>query len=90
MIHELRTFAVTLATNGKVVAQGGGWNVLGSPLLAAAYLLRLLEDPWFEPIAAGELVTTGTLVSPPLIHPGETWTTELSGIELPGLQLRLE
>ena len=61
--------------------RGGGSNVLDSPLLAAAHLLNILKSqPQFEPIQAGELVTTGTLVSPPpLIHTGETWITELQG-----------
>jgi 2-oxo-3-hexenedioate decarboxylase len=90
LVRELRTFTITLSTNGKVEAQGGGSNVLGSPLLAAAHFLSLLKDQRFEPLAAGELVTTGTLLPPPLIRACETWTTELSGIDLPGLQLRLE
>jgi len=91
VIRKLRTFTITLATNGKVQGRGGGSNVLDSPLLAAAHLLHLLKDQYlFEPVAAGEIVTTGTLLSPPLVRAGETWITELSGIELPGLQLHLE
>jgi 2-oxo-3-hexenedioate decarboxylase len=90
VVHKLRTFTITLARNGAVLAQGGGGNVLDSPLLVAAHLLKLLErQPQFAPLEAGELVTTGTLVSPPLIRAGETWTTRLSGIELPGLNLHL-
>ncbi len=62
--------------------------MLDSPLLAAAHLLQVLKhQALFEPVQAGELVTTGTLLSPPPIHAGETWTTELSGIELPALRL---
>jgi 2-keto-4-pentenoate hydratase len=91
IVRKLRAFTIKLTKDGKVEAQGGGSNVLDSPLLAAAHLLNILNSqPRFEPIQAGELVTTGTLVSPPLIHNGETWITELSGIELPGLQLHLE
>jgi 2-keto-4-pentenoate hydratase len=90
-IRKLRTFTITLAKNGKVEAQGGGCHVLDSPLLVAAHLLHLLRDQQlFEPIEAGELVTTGTLTSARPIRAGETWTTELSGIELPGLRLDLE
>jgi 2-oxo-3-hexenedioate decarboxylase len=89
--RKLRAFTITLAKNGNVEAHGSGSNVLDSPLLAAAHLLRVLEDrPGFEPIRAGELVTTGSLTSPGRICVGETWSTELSGIELPGLHLRLE
>ena len=91
VIRNLRTFTITLGRNGQVEAQGGGGNVLDSPLLAAAHLLHVLKyDQRFEPVQAGELVTTGTLLSPPLVHAGETWTTELSGIDLPGLRLHLE
>lgn len=91
LVRALRTFTITLASDGAVHAQGGGGNVLGSPLLAAAHLLKVLKaQQQFEQIHAGELVTTGTLVSPPPVHPGETWTTALSGIELPGLHLDIE
>lgn len=91
MVRKLRTFTITLAKNGKLEAQGGGSNVLDSPLLAAAHLLHALEEqPGFEPIQAGELVTTGSLTSPAPIRSGEAWNTELSGIELPGLHLRVE
>jgi 2-keto-4-pentenoate hydratase len=91
LARALRTFSIALARNGRVEAQGSGGNVLGSPLRAAAHLLKVLESqPAFDPIQAGELVTTGTLTRALPIQAGETWSTELSGIDLPGLQLRLE
>jgi 2-keto-4-pentenoate hydratase len=91
VIGKLRTFTITLAKDkGAVVASGGGANVLDSPLLAAAHFLGLLAtQPLFEPVAAGEIVTTGTLVSPPSIRPGDAFRTELSGLELDGLRLQL-
>lgn len=90
VVRNLRTFTITLARNGKVEAQGGGGSVLGSPLLAVAHLLHVLKDQErFEPVQAGELVTTGTLTPPPPVRAGETWATELSGLELPGLRLHL-
>lgn len=91
LIRKLRTFTITIAKNGTVEAQGGGSNVLDSPLLVVAHLLHILKSQQlFEPIQAGELVTTGTLTPALPIRAGETWTTELSGIELPGLYLHLE
>ena len=91
IVRALRTFTIALAKDGKVEARGSGSHVLDSPLLAAAHLLHVLKhQALFEPVQAGELVTTGTLLSPPPIHAGETWTTELSGIGLPGLRLHLE
>jgi 2-oxo-3-hexenedioate decarboxylase len=91
VVRKLRTFTITLSKNGSVEAQGGGSNVLDSPLLVAAHLLNLLKHQQeFEPIRAGELVTTGTLTPALPIRAGETWTTELSGLELPGFQLHVE
>jgi 2-keto-4-pentenoate hydratase len=91
VVRKLRTFNIRLTKDGEVAARGSGSNVLDSPLLAASHLLNILKSqPQFLPIQAGELVTTGTLVSPPPVHQGETWITELSGIELPGLRLHLE
>jgi 2-keto-4-pentenoate hydratase len=88
---ELRTFTITLDNSRDATLHGAGSNVLGSPLLAAQHLLKVLEDQKdFEPVHADEIVTTGTLLSPPSIAAGETWTTEVSGIDLPGLRLELE
>jgi 2-oxo-3-hexenedioate decarboxylase len=91
VVRKLRTFTITLARDGTIESRGGGSHVLGSPLLAAAHLLQwLARQDLFAPVQAGELVTTGTLAPPPLIRCGERWTTELSGIELPGLDLHVE
>lgn len=88
---KLRTLTITLSNSFGVKLQGAGANVLGSPLLAALHLLTVLsEQPEFEPVRAGEIVTTGTLVSPPSLIAGQTWTTELAGIELPGLRVQIE
>ncbi len=35
-------------------------------------------------------MTTGTLTVPQPIKPAQTWSTELSGIDLPGLSVRFE
>ena len=37
------------------------------------------------PLQANELVTTGTLTGAHSIQAGETWSTELEGIPLPGI-----
>ena len=88
LVAQLRTFTVEVARDGVVQAHGGGANVLDSPLLAAAELLAVqTTQPQFEPIQAGEIVTTGTLTPLVAIHAGETWSTELSGINLDGLRV---
>ena len=86
---KLRTFTIALAKNGSNAARGAGANVLDGPLPAALFLLRVLRDQTvFDPIAAGEIVTTGTLTPALPISPGETWTTNLAGIELPGVTVQ--
>ncbi len=88
-VAKLRTFSIVLARDGVAQGHGGGANVLDSPLLAAAHVISMLKDqPQFEPIGAGEIVTTGTLTAALPIHAGETWSTEFSGIELEGLSIQ--
>jgi 2-keto-4-pentenoate hydratase len=86
--RKLREFRISLARGGVPQDHGGGANVLDSPLLAFAHLAEVLTRlPQFTPVAAGEIVTTGTLTNAWPVAPGETWTTTLSGIELPGLTI---
>ena len=87
-VTRLRTFRIALERGDTVAAEGGGANVLDSPLLAFAHLADLLGTlPQFPPVAAGEIVTTGTLTSALRIEPGETWHTTFAGIDLPGLTI---
>jgi 2-oxo-3-hexenedioate decarboxylase len=87
---KLASFRIALAREGEVRAEGGGANVLDSPLLAFAHLADLLErQPGFAPVQAGEIVTTGTLTAALPVAPGETWSTRLDGLPLPGLELTL-
>lgn len=82
----LATSEVTLSRAGSVVDRGTGANVLGSPALALAHLARVLQDqPQFRPLAAGEIVTTGTITDAWPIAPGETWTSNYGSLGLEGL-----
>ncbi len=57
---------------------------------ALRHLVELLaSDPVNPPLAGGEMVTTGTLTMARPVAPGGTWTTELSGIPLDPLRVRL-
>ncbi len=86
--RKLREFRLTLMKNGSPHAEGTGANVLDSPLLAFAHFASVLVRlPQFAPVAAGEVVTTGSLTDAYPITAGETWSTRLEGIELPGLAL---
>ncbi len=85
-VAKLSTFTITLAKNGEQQATGRGANVLGSPLLAFAHLAEVLADQSrFPPVQAGEVITTGTLTDLFPVAEGETWSTMLEGIDLPGM-----
>ena len=72
----------------RLVDQGSGANVLGSPLLALAHVVELLKrQPEAPPLAAGEIVTTGVLTDAHPVAPGAEWHTEISGLPLPGLKI---
>ena len=87
---KLRTFTITLSRDDEPLATGGGANVLDSPVLAFAHLAEVLAGQnRFEPVQAGEIVTTGTLTDLLPAAPGETWSTAIDGIELPGVSLTL-
>jgi 2-keto-4-pentenoate hydratase len=91
VIRALRTFEIDLSCNAEKRASGGGFNVLDSPLLAASHFLTLLAtQPELEPLQAGEVVTTGTLTAALPIATGEVWSTQIRGLDLPGLQLRIK
>jgi 2-oxo-3-hexenedioate decarboxylase len=88
---KLGSFRIALHRDDEEQATGGGADVLGSPLLAFAHIAELLaEQTRFSPVQAGEVVSTGTLTRLLPAAPGETWSTSLEGIELPGLTVALE
>ena len=88
--RALGDFRVALAKNGTEVDKGIGANVLGGPLSAMKHLVALLDrDRANPPVAGGEIITTGTLTKAFPIAAGETWTTTIDGIALPGLTLRV-
>ena len=81
-------FTVRLRENGKLIDTGLGANVLGSPAQALAHLVRVLAtQPRSPPLAAGEIVTTGTLTDAWPVHPGPTWTSDYGALGLRGLAL---
>ena len=91
LVTRLEKFTIALSCDGEERDRGGGTNVLGSPLAAIAHLIGVLErQPNGKPLQAGELVTTGTLTRALTIRAGEKWTTQLYGLELPGISLVAE
>jgi 2-oxo-3-hexenedioate decarboxylase len=88
-LETLATFEMTLRRNGEVIDRGHAANVLDGPLSAVKHLVALLaHDPYNPPLAAGEIVTTGTLTRAFPVASGQTWSTEPSGIALDGIAIR--
>jgi 2-oxo-3-hexenedioate decarboxylase len=91
LAEQLSRFRITLLKDGTTAAQGGGELVLGSPLSALAHFIQVLDAlPDHPRLEAGEIVTTGTLTTALPIAAGETWSTRIEGLELPGFTLRFE
>lgn len=84
---------------GRQAGHGGGQglarqgrceiNIFDIPRSAVRHLAELLaNDLDNAPLAAGEIVSTGTLTQALPVKPGETWMTKLSGISLDEISLR--
>jgi 2-oxo-3-hexenedioate decarboxylase len=87
--RTLSSFEIDLKRDGLVMDHGRAINVLGGPVSTLRYLVDILaRDQVNPPLAAGEIVTTGTLTRALPVSPGETWTTELAGIALDGIHVR--
>jgi 2-keto-4-pentenoate hydratase len=86
--RTLSAFEIDLSCNGRLVDRGHAANVLDGPLSALRHLAGLLAaDPVNPPLAAGEIVSTGTLTKAMPVVPGETWTAAPKGIALDAIRL---
>jgi 2-oxo-3-hexenedioate decarboxylase len=87
----LPAFELTLSRGDIVIDRGVGANVLGSPALALAHLARLLADqPQSPELAAGEIVTTGTVTDAWPVAAGEVWSSDYGVLGINGLTLSFE
>jgi 2-keto-4-pentenoate hydratase len=85
---QLPRLEMILKKGAAVVDRGRGEIVLGSPLAALGHLVGLLANqPKASPLAAGEIISTGTLTDAHPVAPGEAWSTEIHGVPLAGLEL---
>lgn len=90
LAEQLPKFKVRLAKNGDLVEEGSGRNSLRSPALCLAELATAMsKQNGTEPLAAGDLVSSGTLTESTPIQPGATWAASVEGIDLPTLTLSL-
>jgi 2-oxo-3-hexenedioate decarboxylase len=74
---------VRLLKNGELVDEGSGKNSLKSPALSLAELAVV------TPLAAGEIISTGTLTTAQPIAAGEVWQAEVEGLPVQNLSLHL-
>jgi 2-keto-4-pentenoate hydratase len=79
--HRVETFL-----NNQPSASGVGSNVLRDPRLALTWLANELRT-YGQGLTAGDLVTTGTCITPVAIAPGDTFRVEFG--ELGSLQVAL-
>ena len=87
----LSGFEITLSCDGEEADRGQAANVLGGPLSALRHLVELLaQDAAQPPLAAGEVVTTGTLTRALPISRCQRWQTALEGVALPGLDVSFD
>jgi 2-oxo-3-hexenedioate decarboxylase len=83
----LSRLQVALSRDGAALAQGSGAAVLDGPVQALAHLVAGLAARG-ERIAAGAVVTTGTLTDAQPLAPGQVWRTRIDA-PLSGLTLRV-
>jgi 2-oxo-3-hexenedioate decarboxylase len=89
-LDALTNFEISLYRNSQLADRGHARNVLDGPLFAIKHLLDLLkDDPHNPPVAAGEIITTGTVTRAFPVASGETWSTQVHGLQLPGVTISL-
>lgn len=87
-MERLKSFTITLTCSDGTTRTGSGANVLDSPLTALKFLIEeIARYPQSRPLAAGEIITTGTLTDAMPVATGQRWSTELKGIALDGIRV---
>jgi 2-oxo-3-hexenedioate decarboxylase len=90
LVDQLARFKVALSRDGQFIEEGSGRNSLRSPALCLGELAAAIaRRSGAEPLAPGELVSSGTLTDSYPIAPGERWAAVVEDLELPELSLRL-
>jgi 2-keto-4-pentenoate hydratase len=87
--RTLPAFQIELNCDGRLIDRGHAENVLGGPLSALRHLVGLLaNDPLNPPLAAGEIISTGTLTKAMPVTAGEVWSAAPAGIALDEIRIR--
>jgi 2-oxo-3-hexenedioate decarboxylase len=88
LVEQLAAFAVTLQKNGETVAQGSGKNSLKSPALCLAELSAATAKANAR-LAAGDLISSGTLTEAQLLSAGDSYTAMVDGLSVAPLTARI-
>jgi len=88
LVEQLASFKLKVSKNGEFVEEGAGKNSLRSPALCLAELggAMLRRN---EMLAAGDLISSGTLTAGHLIQRGDTWRVDVEGLALAPLTVKL-
>lgn len=90
LVNDLLRCKERMLKNGDLVEEGSGKNSLRSPALCLAELGNaILRRRPTEPLAPGEIISTGTLTGGHLTEKDDLWTTEVTGLAVSTLTLRL-
>lgn len=73
------TCGMVVEKNGAIVSTGAGGAALGSPVTCVAWLANILGE-YGVPLAAGEVILSGSLVPFERIAPGDTMRVTVGGI----------
>ena len=84
--HDLASHVVETFLNGQPAERGVGANVLRDPRLALTWLANELRT-YGRGLTAGDLVTTGTCITPVPLAPGDRFRVDFG--EFGGLQVDL-
>lgn len=90
LLDDLPRFKVRMLKSREFVEEGSGKNSLRSPTLCLAELASAVakRSP-NEPLAAREIISTGTLTAGHRLEKGDVWTAEATGLAVPALTLTL-
>ena len=83
---DLASHPVVFRVNGADVSTGTGANVLGDPRIALAWIANDRAARG-EPLRAGEVVTTGTCVTPAAVGPGDEMVADFGPLGTVGARL---
>ena len=87
--RTLPAFQIDLNCGGRLIDRGHADNVVGGPLSALRHLAGLLaNDSLNPPLAAGEIISTGTLTRAMPVAAGEVWSAAPAGIALDEIRVR--